>query len=187
MTPVFLRNFNTDNPLETIVGKFWNIELIPEDRRVARAMNFKDDAEEDIVWDGTDEEFQTLRDKYQKTLTDKTSEIFGTVPNILFAVYDKQSFSGHAFILYEHNGVLYEVNASHCSCRGLENQWDPEETTLDAIEHRITKGSLGREKSPNAEINCFDEEDWEEVRVSTNIFAEELLAFIQQYRSQQVH
>lgn len=57
-----------------------------------------------------------------------------------------------AFVLYEKDGQLYEVHGSHCSCHGLGeldysgtpgSQWDPEETTVEALEHRLTKGSLG--------------------------------------------
>lgn len=52
---------------------------------------------------------------------------------LLIAVYTYESYSGKAFVLYEHDGKLFEVNASHCSCYGLENQFDPEETTWAAL------------------------------------------------------
>lgn len=57
-----------------------------------------------------------------------------------------------AFVLYKKDGKLWEVHGSHCSCHGLSesdclgettSQWEPEETTVEALEHRATKGSLG--------------------------------------------
>ncbi len=44
---------------------------------------------------------------------------------------------------FRRDGRLYEVNGSHCSCYGLENQWDPESTTVEALRHRLTNGTLG--------------------------------------------
>ncbi len=57
-----------------------------------------------------------------------------------------------AFVLFRKDGKLYEVNGSHCSCHGLESmdyysdggtQWEPEEVTLEELEHRLEKGCLG--------------------------------------------
>ncbi len=45
---------------------------------------------------------------------------------ILVAYYNYEEYSGEAFVLFESEGQLYEVNASHCSCNGLEEQWMPE-------------------------------------------------------------
>ena len=63
---------------------------------------------------------------------------------ILLASYEYENYEGEAFVLFRRDGKLWEVNASHCSCYGLENQWEPEETTIDALRHRLDKGSLGR-------------------------------------------
>lgn len=57
---------------------------------------------------------------------------------ILVASYINEAYEGYAFILYSKNGVLYEVNGSHCSCNGLEGQWSPEETNFEAISMRYT-------------------------------------------------
>ena len=62
---------------------------------------------------------------------------------ILFAVYSQRSYEGEAFVLTRKDGRLYEVNASHCSCYGLENQWEPEETTIEALTHRLNEGRMG--------------------------------------------
>ncbi len=63
--------------------------------------------------------------------------------NILFAHYELPDYEGYAFVLFERDGKLYEVNGSHCSCYGLEGQWDPEETSIEELTHRIDKGNFG--------------------------------------------
>ena len=63
--------------------------------------------------------------------------------NVLLASYGTPSYEGYAFVLFERDGKLYEVNGSHCSCYGLEGQWEPEETNVEALLHRLDKGELG--------------------------------------------
>lgn len=63
--------------------------------------------------------------------------------NVLFASYGTGNYSGDAFVLFEQDGKLYEVNGSHCSCNGLEGQWYPEETSVEALVSRLTDGSFG--------------------------------------------
>ena len=63
--------------------------------------------------------------------------------NVLFAKYSYGCYEGDAFVLFEQNGKLYEVNGGHCSCYGLEGQWDPEPTSVEAVRHRIEHGTLG--------------------------------------------
>lgn len=53
--------------------------------------------------------------------------------NVLIASYTYEDYNGSAFVLFEKNGKLFEVNGSHCSCYGLEGQWEPEETTQQAV------------------------------------------------------
>jgi len=55
---------------------------------------------------------------------------------IHLAWYGYGSYSGSSLVIYEKGGKLYEVNGSHCSCRGLEGQWEPEETSLAALAMR---------------------------------------------------
>lgn len=66
---------------------------------------------------------------------------------VLIAAYSYENYSGSAFVLLRNinTDLLYEVNGGHCSCHGLEScnysnagdtQWDPEETTLEAIAMR---------------------------------------------------
>ena len=45
----------------------------------------------------------------------------------LFAVYANEGYDGSAFVLYIENNKLFSVYGGHCSCFGLEDQWEPEE------------------------------------------------------------
>jgi hypothetical protein len=63
--------------------------------------------------------------------------------NILFASYGCECYEGNAFVLFEEDGKLFEVNGGHCSCYGLEGQFEPEETHLEALKYRLEKGTLG--------------------------------------------
>lgn len=65
-------------------------------------------------------------------------EILNSI-NILVASYTYEHYNGSAFVLFEQDGVLYEVNGSHCSCYGLEDQWEPEEVNLDELEQRFSR------------------------------------------------
>ncbi len=61
---------------------------------------------------------------------------------ILVASYTYEDYSGNAFVLFRdtRDGLLYEVNGGHCSCFGLEGQWEPEATSVDALRHRVKDG-----------------------------------------------
>lgn len=52
---------------------------------------------------------------------------------ILYACYNSEAYEGWAQVIFRKDGILYEVNGSHCSCYGLEGQWEPEETTVKAL------------------------------------------------------
>lgn len=65
--------------------------------------------------------------------------------HILFASYTYEDYSGNAFVLFEKDGQLYEVNGSHCSCWGLtEGQWEPEMVNLEELNHRLIEGTFGQ-------------------------------------------
>jgi hypothetical protein len=67
--------------------------------------------------------------------------------DVLLASYTYEDYWGHAFVLFRRDGELYEVKGSHCSCYGLEaqsycdnenrTQWEPEETSKEALEKRL--------------------------------------------------
>ncbi len=59
---------------------------------------------------------------------------------VLFAYYSYEDYSGDSLVVYSKDGKFFEVNGGHCSCYGLEGQWSPEETTLEAIYQRMFTG-----------------------------------------------
>jgi hypothetical protein len=61
---------------------------------------------------------------------------------VLLAYYLYENYSGGAFVLLQSNEGLFEVNGSHCSCHGLEGQWELEDTTVEALRYRVTKGNV---------------------------------------------
>lgn len=58
---------------------------------------------------------------------------------ILFAAYTQEQYEGSALVIYLKDGKLYENSGSHCSCYGLEGQWSPEETCMEALKIRDLK------------------------------------------------
>lgn len=54
---------------------------------------------------------------------------------VMHAYYSDEDYSGSAFVILRSraDGGLWEVHGSHCSCHGLEDQWDPEPTELKAL------------------------------------------------------
>lgn len=56
---------------------------------------------------------------------------------VVVAAYEYEEYSGDAYVLYIHEGKILEVFGSHCSCYGLENQWEPELTTPEALLMRL--------------------------------------------------
>lgn len=56
------------------------------------------------------------------------------------AWYGYGDYCGDSLVVFERNGHLFEVNAYHCSCYGLEGQWKPEETSWDALAIRDLRG-----------------------------------------------
>lgn len=87
---------------------------------------------------------------YNGNLTDQTrAEINGHLNgyykdiNIILATYDLESYEGYAYVLFERNGNLYEVDGSHCSCYGLEGQFSPEDVDMAELEHRLLEGTFG--------------------------------------------
>jgi hypothetical protein len=83
--------------------------------------------------DGMAGEFFPEWDREKHPLPDD----FPTDEQIVYAYYSYEDYSGTAFVLFERDGVLYEVNRSHCSCMGLEEQWSPEATSWAVIAARV--------------------------------------------------
>lgn len=55
---------------------------------------------------------------------------------IIFHDYWSGGYDGEAMTIYLLGGRLYECHGAHCSCYGLEGQWEPEETSIEALQIR---------------------------------------------------
>ena len=64
----------------------------------------------------------------------------GDEVHIVYAEYDCPPYEGYAFVLCIINNRLYEVHGSHCSCFGLENQWELEEVDIESLAYRVVNG-----------------------------------------------
>lgn len=77
--------------------------------------------------------FKSLAD-----IEDEFKVVTGLGPNdILFAYYGREdSYDRMALVLFvlPADGQLSLVYASHCSCYGLEDKWEPERTSWEALQ-----------------------------------------------------
>lgn len=64
---------------------------------------------------------------------------------ILYASYTYEDYSGSSEVFFydKRDGKFYEVHGGHCSCYGLEDQWEPEEIgSMDFfIDYLVKTGS----------------------------------------------
>ena len=60
---------------------------------------------------------------------------------VVFAAYDTPDYDGYAEVIFVHKGKFYMAHGSHCSCYGLEDQWDPIEMPIDGLRKIIGQGT----------------------------------------------
>ena len=60
--------------------------------------------------------------------------------DVVVAVYNHEGYEGDAYVLWHRDGQYYESFGSHCSCYGLEEQFDFQDTAEVALKHRFLKG-----------------------------------------------
>lgn len=60
---------------------------------------------------------------------------------VLYADYECESYDGSAHVLFMHDGKFYYVQGGHCSCYGLEDQWCPDEMTIEMLMHMARNGN----------------------------------------------
>jgi hypothetical protein len=48
-------------------------------------------------------------------------------PEVIYAYYSYEDYSGTGVVIYKLDDKYYLVEGSHCSCNGLEGQWEPTE------------------------------------------------------------
>ena len=58
-----------------------------------------------------------------------------------------------SFGLFEKDKTLFEVSGTECSVWDFNGCWEPEETTIEALTHRLTVGRLGEEDSEESSFN----------------------------------
>lgn len=60
---------------------------------------------------------------------------------VYYASYDTPAYEGYANVIYRNGNTLYWVYGSHCSCYGLEDQWEPEAYEAPDLLAALRKGS----------------------------------------------
>ena len=74
-------------------------------------------------------------------------------PAAIYAIYDTPPYEGYALVIYrEDNGQFGVVEASHCSCYGLEGQWQPTTMPYEALEKVATEARYGLFRDRRDEI-----------------------------------
>jgi hypothetical protein len=57
-------------------------------------------------------------------------------PKHVWAMYETPDYEGYAKVFFSYDGeVVYYVEGGHCSCYGLEGQWEPEAVLWEAVQH----------------------------------------------------
>lgn len=69
----------------------------------------------------------------------QATELDGAV--IIFAAYTQEDYEGYAEVIFAKDGELYMVTGSHCSCYGLEEQWDPVKVEVGVLDRIFNEGS----------------------------------------------
>ena len=64
--------------------------------------------------------------------------------DIICANYENEDYSGSATVFYYRRDTekYYETYGSHCSCYGLEDQWDMEEIVFVELEKRLAANNF---------------------------------------------
>jgi hypothetical protein len=59
---------------------------------------------------------------------------------VLYAEYGHECYEGWSNVVYRNGDKFYRVYAAHCSCYGLEGQWDPEEYSAELFVQAYERG-----------------------------------------------
>lgn len=86
--------------------------------------------------------------------------------SILFATYDYIDYDGSATVWFEREGQLFEVSGSHCSCYGLEGQWEPGVVTWEALAMRPNVAGYGQSGEAEAFARSLVKERSAKVRAA---------------------
>jgi hypothetical protein len=80
--------------------------------------------------------WEDIRKDYSKSPWDNQicKDVPEQEPACVFACYAQPSYEGYASVVYTNDGIVFYVTeGSHCSCYGLEGQWDPTEHSLEEL------------------------------------------------------
>jgi hypothetical protein len=110
------------------------------------------------------EGWKTLEDvgnEYADGYSDASKQLAATITatlkasNFVIALYGLGGYEGWSYVLYHKDGVFYENEAGHCSCYGLEGQWNPQETDVEALKLRLANGSFSYEADEDRLIKMY--------------------------------
>lgn len=73
---------------------------------------------------------ENIKEEFESECDNITDE------EVLFASYGGGPYDGDAIVLIQRNGKLYTVEGGHCSCYGLNGQWEMIETTKQVLRQR---------------------------------------------------
>lgn len=77
---------------------------------------------EDVVFNFSDVSEYDSEDKKKNIL-----ELMPEPEKVYLAIYGGGSYDGDALVAYRQGNRYFTVEGGHCSCYGLEGQWNPEE------------------------------------------------------------
>jgi len=60
---------------------------------------------------------------------------------VLVADYSCEDYEGDAYVVYRKGNMYYTVNGGHCSCFGLEGQWEPEAYDIQTLYLALDKSN----------------------------------------------
>lgn len=84
-------------------------------------------------------EYTDLFDNWQSVIRNFGDKVPAEEPEHVFAYYTDEDYSGYALVVYFQNGKYCTNDGSHCSCHGLEDQWEPEEYTPELFKEMLDR------------------------------------------------
>jgi hypothetical protein len=72
--------------------------------------------------------------------------------DVIYAEYDTPPYEGYANVIYRNGDRYYWAYGSHCSCFGLEGQWDPEEYDARSRVEVLRRGNHWRLDDPGRHV-----------------------------------
>lgn len=95
---------------------------------------------------GEFEKLEDVRNEFHVSLTD----LFPTERQMVFAWYGVGGYDGSALVVFKIKGQYYQVEGSHCSCYGLENQWEPDPVSKEQLKKYRPDFTSGYNSDPEA-------------------------------------